>query len=141
MDAQVTVSCPRDRCHVRTVRALAWSLFDHVPSEAADDLVLALTEACANAVLHADGSRYAVRIDVRAARCTIEVVDGGAGFTDSDLHVAPTATHGRGLRIIRTLVDDVEFERDHEGMLVRLTKRWSGQAAGGDAHRSCRSSA
>ena len=49
-----------------------------VADDCRDDIVLALTEACANAVLHADGDDgYQVTVMVGDDHCIVEVADGG----------------------------------------------------------------
>lgn len=87
-----------------------------------------VTEALANAVLYGNRSdpRKSVRIDVSLdpTRVTLRVVDEGHGF-DPDAIPDPTLPEnvpepgGRGLFLLRKLMDEVEFsERGNE---VRLT--------------------
>lgn len=136
---QVTVSCPRNRRHVPALRAFARSVLGRLPRDAADDVALALTEACTNVVLHADGARYVVHIGVGTGRCTVEIADDGPGFFAPSTPAGSMATHGRGLGIMRALVDEVELRKDGAGTRVRLVKRWAQQGVVTDPHRNCRS--
>lgn len=83
------------------------------------DLSVALSEACANAVEHANGteSEYQVTAHIDGDRCRIEVIDHGPGFTAArtlrpacpPIVKAQPSEHGRGLFLIEALVDHVEF--------------------------------
>src|SRR5579875_3392871 len=89
------------------------------------DIALALSEACANVIQHADpADEYEVLATASNGRCVIEVVNtahrdgagepgddepggsdgsdgpGGQVFTPPRTPVSPTAEHGRGLQII-----------------------------------------
>ncbi len=82
----------------------------------ADDCIelvkLAVTEACTNVVDHADtvDDAFDVRLDVVGEWCYIDVFDRGRGFDSRTLTFeAPPApsVRGRGLSIMRRIVDDV----------------------------------
>jgi serine/threonine-protein kinase RsbW len=96
-----------------------------------DELVLGVSEACANAVEHAThpGDRYEVRIDVVGEWCHVTVIDNGNGFDTQlaayDLPV-PEQTRGRGLAIMRHVADDlVVHSVIGAGTRVLLLKRLS----------------
>ena len=85
------------------------------------DVEMAVREALANAIVH--GNQQDARKSVFVAcRCTtdgevsITVEDEGQGF-DADSVVDPTAqenrmlTHGRGIYLMKTLMDEVCFEQ------------------------------
>lgn len=123
---------PRDTRFVGLLRHVATCVFEDVgvPQEAADDIRLALTEACANAVRHAVGSNaYSVVFTLEAAGCTIEVMDLGPGFDfpvpdpDGTVPDADTET-GRGFMLMHALVDDLQFARQDDGTAVTLRKFW-----------------
>ena len=88
---------------------------------------IAITEACANAVIHADpADDYEVRIRSGGGWCLVEVVDSGGGFDAAAVPAQPaqTATCGRGLMLIRGLVDQLDVRsRRPTGTLLRLSKR------------------
>ncbi len=129
MLVRMQLAMPRDTRYVglmRDVTACVLSEFS-VAADAADDVKLAITEACANAVRHASGaSEYSVRIAAGPSGCEVEVVDLGPGFPPPGLHepVAGDLESGRGLFLIRSLVDDLQFIREDDETCVRLIKRW-----------------
>jgi serine/threonine-protein kinase RsbW len=100
-----------------------------VTDECRADILLALAEACANAVAHAKATEsYGVTVEIDDSECQIEVVDDGPGFdydTAPALHEAPVLTEsGRGLYIIRSLADDFDLlPNTPSGTLVRFAKR------------------
>ena len=98
-----------------------------VTEECRDDLALALTEACSNAVEHAQiGHEYVVVVTVGRTRCIVEVVDTGVGMDVERLNghrVTLTAKRGRGLGLIRAVTDGLEMRRvDPHGLALRMTK-------------------
>lgn len=129
------LSLPRDARFVGLLRNLARCVFEDVgvPEEETEDIRVALTEACANAVRHATGStEYSVGFSIDADGCTIEVVDLGPGFDfpmiedlgEETLGADADTETGRGLLLMRALVDDLEFTRQEDGTSVTLRKTW-----------------
>ena len=124
---------PRDARYVGVTRNVAEALFRQIgcPDDLNADIQLALTEACANAVRHAvDTDDYSVVLTVNEDCCEIEVVDLGPGFgpfaPSSEDQVGPEVESGRGLMLMRALVDDLEFRALEDGTAVRLRKFWPG---------------
>jgi serine/threonine-protein kinase RsbW len=92
------------------------------------DILVAISEACTNVVQHADStSRYEVTVGIDGGQCALKVVDRGQGFggaTEKDVH--PDSESGRGIKIMKALVDDVSFDsRPESGTVVYLQKRLS----------------
>jgi serine/threonine-protein kinase RsbW len=95
------------------------------------DIESALREALANAVIHGNCESASKRIYV-SCRCYIDgqvvitVRDEGKGF-DSTTVLDPTVrenvlrAHGRGIYLMRTLMDEVLFEED--GAVVTMRKK------------------
>jgi serine/threonine-protein kinase RsbW len=93
---------------------------------------VALSEALSNAMLRGNGEDQAKRVRVRAAidatQLVLEVADEGGGFDLEGYTVDPTTPEnilreeGRGLYLMRRLMDRVERFTDH-GNVVRLTLR------------------
>jgi serine/threonine-protein kinase RsbW len=93
------------------------------------DIILALGEACANVIEHADSSdEYEVRVQLTNSLCVVEVVDTGRGFDSASLNQAraeqlSTAEHGRGLQIIDALAENLQItSRPLEGAMIRFEK-------------------
>lgn len=128
MFIRLQLDLPRDASHVPVTRTLANCVLVGVgvPDRAADDIKVALGEACANAVRHARGSsEYWVSLEVGPDGCEVEVVDVGPAFeVPESYQVDPEAEAGRGLLLMRALVDDFEFRREPDANRVRLIKRW-----------------
>jgi serine/threonine-protein kinase RsbW len=94
------------------------------------DILVAISEACTNVVQHADSTtRYEVTVAVEGGQCVLKVVDRGHGFSDKLVeNVHPDSESGRGIKIMRALVDDVSFDsRPESGTVVHLQKRLSWQ--------------
>ena len=89
-----------------------------------DVLAVAVTEACSNVVRHApDGGAYRLTVDVNDDRCLIEVRDGGPGFDpDVTRNTSRDRDGGRGLFLMRALVDDLRFEQRQPGVTVTMIK-------------------
>jgi serine/threonine-protein kinase RsbW len=128
----VTLSLPRDAASVPVSRQVLDSCLETlgITQDTRDDIALALSEACANVILHAGpGDDYAVTAATRAGRCIIEVIDNGhqAGARDSVRpprgQVSVLAENGRGLQIIDAVVDDLTLSGDvHNGTTVHFEK-------------------
>ena len=130
MEIKLTLALPRDEISVPVVRTLlkqAMKVLGVVP-EVTADIELALTEACTNVLDHSDESdEYEVSAGIDGDQCVIEVVDRGRGFDGSLLgmaHAESTAEEGRGIQLMRALVDTVTFtSRPHKGTVVHLEKK------------------
>jgi serine/threonine-protein kinase RsbW len=102
-----------------------------ISKEAEEEIEIAIHEALANAVIHGNHENQEKQVHV-ACRCSmdgevmISVRDEGEGF---DSRVAPNPTEarrmllprGRGLHLMRALMDEVSFEE--HGTVVRMRKR------------------
>jgi len=98
-----------------------------VAEDCLTDIEIALTEACTNVLDHAAaGDEYEVIAGLDDNACVIEVIDTGRGFDAEKLgHIDadPSAEEGRGIQLIRALVDKVHFRpRAESGTIVHLEK-------------------
>jgi serine/threonine-protein kinase RsbW len=102
-----------------------------VTAECRSELVLALSEACSNAVEHAClGAGYCLSLTADQHRCTVEITDAGIGLGDGhrDRETAPgpVADRGRGIGIIRACTDWLELDPvEPHGLAVRFGKQLS----------------
>ena len=121
------LSLPTEARFVGMMRNLAHCVMSDigVPEDASEDVKLAVTEACANAVRHSDSGEYVVRLEFDENACEVEVVDLGSGFDPAPIEQrGEEFESGRGLYLMQALVDDLQFVRRSDGTHVRLRKKW-----------------
>jgi serine/threonine-protein kinase RsbW len=101
-----------------------------------EEIALAVTEACSNAVRHAKGqSSFEVAAESDDDVVTITVNDDGPGIAPDriDGMPEPNEPHGRGIALMRVTTDAFELRRRRSGgVSVRLFKRlrWLDGAVG-----------
>jgi serine/threonine-protein kinase RsbW len=125
----ITLCLPRDELTVPVARHIVRGSLAQVGvvDGAVDDIELALSEACTNVLKHSGpGDAYDVSVSLENERASIRVVDTGHGFDWQSLgdEVAPpSAERGRGIELMRALVDRVKFESVPEtGTVCHLEK-------------------
>lgn len=130
MEIRYSLRLPRDVVTVPLVRTICRDAMNRlgVTTDCQGDVALALTEACANVVQHAGGeSEYEVLIEFCGSVCHIRVVDRGRGIDLRDSSRTETILdqdNGRGIVLMRLLVDRIAFESEPEdGTVVHLQKR------------------
>jgi len=127
-----TLSLPRDGQSVPLVRRITGDSLGvlGVDAHCVSDIQVALSEACSNVLKHSGAEDdYEVNVVIRDRLATLEVVDRGAGF-DAELvgrsDAAAAAEGGRGIQLMRALVDQVSFTvRPEAGTVVHLEKELS----------------
>src|SRR5215210_5656467 len=91
-----------------------------------DEISLACSEACANAVEHAygpGGADYEVEVATADDGVSVAVRDAGQWRE-------PRGTNrGRGMMLMEGLMDSVDVGRDETGTVVRMTRRLGREAA------------
>ena len=150
MEIRIVLYLPRDAASVPVSRQVLDGCLQTlgVTLDTRTDIALALSEACANVIQHADpADEYEVQATAGNGRCVIEVVntarrdavaraDAGADgqpFTAPPGPLSPTAEHGRGLQIIDAVADNVRLTRNtSDGTTVHFEKEldWVTGAAG-----------
>lgn len=130
VEFRLSLQLPRDEMSVPVARNVAGYALDAlgVQPDFIDDIKLALSEATTNVLRHTrDGDVYEIALTTVNAYCVIEVIDRGHGFAADDLghgDAAIDAEEGRGIQLMRALVDRLHFEsRPEQGTIVRLEKR------------------
>lgn len=125
----LSLALPRDVATVPLVRHLcAYALREiRVEEDCIADVELAVTEACANVVRHAAADDdYEVTISVTDGACEIRVVNAADGLDVEGLGrsaVPEAAESGRGVRLMRSLVDRMAFTSvPGAGTVVHLVK-------------------
>ena len=130
------ISIPSLRSNVRLVEQFILELNDEMQLEESvlDRIMISITEVVNNGIIHgngADADKYVhLRCQCYADRIDFSVRDEGAGFFPEDIPDPLDETNllkegGRGVLIIRAMMDEVEFRRLETGMEVRLSIRLS----------------
>jgi serine/threonine-protein kinase RsbW len=160
MEIKLVLYLPRDALSVPVSRQVLDRCLETlgVTPNTRADIALALTEACANVIQHAGpGEEYEVQVRAKNRRCAIEVVnagrrdgrpvqdgavrDGGRGFGEAqpdgfaltDDPLAAIGEHGRGLKIIDAVTDNLQLTgNQRQGTTVHFEKTldWLPGAAG-----------
>jgi anti-sigma regulatory factor (Ser/Thr protein kinase) len=119
---------------VRSIVTLIAETGSKLPDRRIEDLRLAVTEACANAI---DAERrkpelerepVVVTCDLEADYVAVEVHDEGGGFDPDAITPHPDVTkparlmfeRGLGIPLMRELTDEIDFRREGGGTTVRL---------------------
>lgn len=120
MNLRFDVRLPTDAKSVPLVRGLMRQALGSlgVADMGIEEIALALTEACSNVIQHAgEHEEYQVDVVIDDSVCRISVIDGGTGF--DQLAPAPSPRSlldgGRGLVLMRALVDRLAFVQDPDG--------------------------
>lgn len=130
-----SLALPREALSIPVIRRVLGDALRGlgVSEDCIADILVATCEACTNVVKHAQTtSRYEVLASVDGDRCVLKIVDKGQGLEPGEPSPpAPEAESGRGIKIMRALVDDVSFDTGPErGTVVYLQKRltWRDEA-------------
>ncbi len=130
MEIKIRLLLPRDAASVPVSRQVLNSCLETlgVTPDTRGDIALALTEACANVILHAGpGDAYEVTASTRGGRCVIEVLDSGdhPGTVPRPRDPATSFDeHGRGLQIIDAVVDELNLSGNgRNGTTVHFEKK------------------
>ena len=129
MDISFSVRLPRDARSLPLMRGLVRQALEHldVTSRTIEEILLAVTEACANVIQHAgQHEEYQVDVAITDDTCHVSVLDEGHGVDLENATVPEDSPleAGRGLVLMKALVDDLQFVRSEDGRhRVVLEKR------------------
>ena len=113
----------------RAIRSSLAEVPGAIPDDVVDDVVLAVSEAAANAVLYGSGDAQPVTVTVRVRGGWIEATIRDRAAPS---RVAPVMSlRGRGLWLIGQLVDELRLAKARPGTLVTLRRCIGGPAVGG----------
>ena len=123
MDALVSIALPRQAYTVAVVRDILDTLLVRggLCRGCVDDILLAVSEACANAVDHGDPAHeYTVETDLGPRWCDVRVSNVGKAAPDRSFSERFTGDRpsfpgfesisGRGILLMRYLMDEVALE-------------------------------
>ena len=132
MRMSVRLCLPREVDSIPAVRRLLRCALTNlrIDRQSGTDLEIALTEACANVVKHAEGAdHFEVVLQVGDDRCAIDVMDNGSGFDAAvagSLPVRSDGERGRGLMLIQALSENVRMHSSpRRGSLIHFEKSFA----------------
>lgn len=119
----------------RSVVAAVASALDGIDDDRLEDLRVAVSEACTNAVeahrRHAVDDRVIVRCTMTADQLEVSIEDRAGGFDAASVLITPASEamasaseRGWGLQLIEALVDEVTFRQTSVGTAVDLVIRF-----------------
>ncbi|GAB3722885.1 ATP-binding protein [Nocardiopsis nanhaiensis] len=135
MDTAFSISLPRQAYTVSVVRDVLGALLGRAGlcTECVDDILLAVSEASANAVEHGEPARaYAVEAELAPGWCELRISHTGRApdnaalverFTSQQLPLPGLEEEsGRGILLMRCLMDEVTFSGEPRTTVI-LRKR------------------
>lgn len=130
MQVKFSLYLPRDAMTVPVARRLCRAAMEGlgITRACVHDVALAVTEACGNVIEHSSDidDEYEITVLIKEDTCEIDVTDTGRGFdyeSLSELMTDVSAERGRGIALMRALVDNVRFDsRPQTGTIVHLVK-------------------
>lgn len=138
MDSAIELEIPARPEYVALARLVVSSLAStrrDLTDDRVDDLKVAVSEACTNAIEAHHSSDSEDNVVIRCAelgdRIEIEIEDRGSGFDPDTLPPHPPVTdpdrlnfeRGLGLPLIKTLVDDLVIDSSGYGTKVTMSMR------------------
>ncbi|RSN66452.1 MULTISPECIES: ATP-binding protein [Actinomadura] len=127
MDVTFTLALPREAPTVPLIRRLIGDALRGLGAteDCVDDVLVAASEACTNVIRHSRATgdyRVAARVDESV--CELEIADRGRGPRPAPAERGVLSESGRGLKIMRALVDDLDIDHAPDrGTVVHLRKR------------------
>lgn len=132
IDLEILV--PPHTCYLGLIGNIAEQLAKGIPDFSGDretlahNLNLVLTEALANAIEHGGKNEptgsIRISIHVEDNNLCIEVHDRGSGFDLKDVQCPdPECLRGRGIFIIKAVMDTVDYHKTPSGNVLEMHKR------------------
>lgn len=91
-----------------------------------EDIKVAVSEACTNAIKHSLDNRFSVEYTIFENGLTIQITDSGKGYdveAVSKPNLEEPKESGLGLFIIQSLMDEVDIKSDIDhGTIIKMTK-------------------
>jgi len=99
--------------------------------EQSDDISIAVTEIVNNAIIHGNKTNVSknvkITFKIEKNQLTIVITDEGNGFNPDEVEDPTTKgnilkSKGRGIYIVRHLMDKVSFNSSPDGMIITMIK-------------------
>ncbi len=131
MDIKFSLALPRETLSIPVIRRVVGDTLRTLGAtdDCVNDVLIAISEACTNVLDHAGPTdTYEVVAGIDGDFCILKVVDRGRGFDHVVSQEHSDAESGRGIQIMRALVDDLVLDSGPgEGTAVYLQKRLAWQ--------------
>ncbi|MFI5144497.1 MAG: ATP-binding protein [Ignavibacteria bacterium] len=128
----VTKEIRSSRSNIKEIEKLLLSVNEEfkLPEEQLNNVMIAVSELLLNAIVHGNKQdekklvKFAVGYDDKIMK--ISIMDEGNGFDETKMN-DPTSeenllkTSGRGMFIVKSLVDDFSYKKTKEGFEIILT--------------------
>lgn len=114
--------------YVSVIRLTASGIANKIgfPIDDIEDMKVAVSEACTNAIKHSDDDKFDIIFKILENGLTIEIHDNGIGYDVNSIKTPDLENpreSGLGLFIIKTLMDDLSIESvENEGTVIKMTK-------------------
>jgi len=93
-------------------------------------LMTAVDEACTNTIKYGDSNEIEIKCDVEDGQVVLQIIDDGIAFNpleaptpDLNVPLKERKVGGLGIYFIRTLMDDVRYERKGEKNVLTMIIR------------------
>ena len=130
-DIHTNLMLPSNPCHVSQIEPFVDKLAQemHIGPEMHGNILISLTEAVSNAMLHGNGGDQSKTVSISLRRqkdaVAIRVSDQGSGFNPSKVP-DPTSQEcieecgGRGIFLMRNLADECKFSKNGSTVEMRF---------------------
>lgn len=138
ISAELTLHLPVSLEHLHLATGISRIMCEAVqdpalPSDFADSVELAVSEACTNAILHAQDPNGTEDLDilftVTEDSLVVDLTDHGPGFALEEVPEPDFDSHpegGYGLYIIRSVMDEVRYNKSNTGNTLTMVKYYRG---------------
>jgi serine/threonine-protein kinase RsbW len=146
MDTVFSISLPRQAYTVAVVRDIIGALLHRsgLCRKCVDDILLAASEACANAVEHGGSTPgYEVEVELAPDWCELQISHTGRAPGTAALVQKLTSEHvplpsleaesGRGILLMRYLMDEVDFSGEPRTTVILRKRITACDPAGGES--------
>ncbi|WP_243726054.1 ATP-binding protein [Actinomadura rubrisoli] len=129
-----SLALPREALSIPVIRRVVGDALRGlgVSEDCVADILVAASEACTNAIQHARASgAYEVAGHIDEGVCVLKIMDWGRGLRPAPQDPGVLSESGRGIKIMRALVDDLSIDSSPDrGTVVHLQKRltWRDEA-------------
>ncbi|MFI0366370.1 ATP-binding protein [Actinomadura sp. 1N219] len=124
---RISLSLPCEALSIPVVRRVVGDALRGlgVSADCVDDVLVAASEACTNVVQHSRATGdYEVAGRVDESVCSLTITDRGRGPRPAPEERGILSESGRGIKIMRALVDDLDIDSTPDrGTVVHLRKR------------------